>query len=158
MRIMSQDKIERLADFINQYARDNNGASPSLSEIMEYMSMSRSTAYRYILELKKRGLVSYSGKNTLQTELQRKMRCGFKRIPIIGQIVCGSADEQEEILAVGQQRSQRRTVDAPDAAHAGHAARQHRAGGTGGYHGARALFAHGQHGLHHRGIHLFAPE
>ncbi len=96
MRTMNQEKVERLADFINQYARDNNGSSPSLSEIMEYMSMSRSTAYRYILELEKRGLVSYSGKNTLQTELQRKMRCGFKRIPIVGQIVCGSPDEQEE--------------------------------------------------------------
>ena len=82
MRTMNQEKVERLADFINQYARDNNGSSPSLSEIMEYMSMSRSTAYRYILELEKRGLVSYSGKNTLQTELQRKMRCGFKKIRI----------------------------------------------------------------------------
>ena len=96
MRTMNQEKTERLADFINQYARDNNGSSPSLSEIMEYMSMSRSTAYRYILELKKRGLVSYSGKQTLETELQRKMRCRFKSIPIIGQIICGSPDEQEE--------------------------------------------------------------
>jgi len=24
------------------------------------------------------------------------MRCGFKRIPMIGQIVCGAPDEQEE--------------------------------------------------------------
>lgn len=99
MRIMDQGKVKRLACFINQFARDNNGASPSLSEIMEYMSMSRSTAYRYILELEKQGLVSYSGKNTLETELQRKMRCGFKRIPIIGQIVCGSPDEQEEYVS-----------------------------------------------------------
>ncbi len=99
MRTMNQGKIERLADFIDQYARDNNGSSPSLSEIMEYMCMSRTTAYRYILELEKRGLVSYSGKNTLETELQRKMRCGFKRIPIIGQIVCGSPDEQEEYIS-----------------------------------------------------------
>lgn len=98
MRTMNQGKIERLADFINQYTRDNNGSSPSLSEIMEYMGMSKSTAYRYILELKKRGLVSYCGKKTLETELQRKMRCGFKRIPIIGQIVCGSPDEQEEYV------------------------------------------------------------
>ena len=96
MRVMNQEKVERLAEFINQYARDNNGSSPSLSEIMEYMNMTKSTAYRYVLELEKRGLVSYSGKNTLQTELQRKMRCGFKRIPIVGQIVCGSPDEQEE--------------------------------------------------------------
>ena len=96
MRTMNQEKIERLAGFINQYARDNNGSSPRLSEIMKYMSMSKSTAYRYILELEKRGLVSYCGKKTLETELQRKMRCGVKRIPIVGRIVCGSPDEQEE--------------------------------------------------------------
>ena len=53
MRTMNQEKVERLADFIHRYARYNNGSSPSLSEIMEYMSMSRSTAYRYILELEK---------------------------------------------------------------------------------------------------------
>ncbi len=99
MRTMSQEKTARLTAFINQYARDNNGTSPSLSEIMEYMSMSKSTAYRYILELEKKGLVSYSGKNTLETELQRKMRCEFKRIPIVGQIVCGSPEEQEEYVS-----------------------------------------------------------
>lgn len=99
MRTMNQEKIERLADFIRQYTRDNNGSAPSLSEIMECMSMSRSTAYRYILELEKQGVVSYSGKNTLETELQRKMRCGFKRIPIIGEIVCGSPEEQEEYIS-----------------------------------------------------------
>jgi len=98
MRKMNQEKVERLADFIDRFTRDNNGASPSLSQIMEYMDMSKSTAYRYILELEKRGLVSYSGKNTLATDLQRKMKCGFRRIPIIGQIVCGSPDEQEEYV------------------------------------------------------------
>lgn len=98
MRTMNQVKIERLAAFITQYARDNNGSSPSLSEIMEYMSMSKATAYRYILELEKRGLVSYSGKKTLESEQQRKMRCGFKKVPIIGQIVCGTPDEQEEYV------------------------------------------------------------
>lgn len=96
MRTMSEEKIKKLASFIVQYARSHNAASPKLSEIMGYMGMSKATAYRYILELEKRGLVFYSGKKTLETELQRKMRCGFKRIPIIGQIVCGSPEEQEK--------------------------------------------------------------
>ena len=99
MRIMDEVKIERLTDFINRYVRDNNGSSPSLSEITEYMGMSKSTAYRYILELKNRGLVSYNGKKTLETEFQHKMRCGFKRIPILGEIVCGSPEEQEEHIS-----------------------------------------------------------
>ena len=96
MRVMSEEKLQKLAEFIKQYARDNNGASPGLSDIMDYMGMVKSTAYRHILELEKRGVVSYSGKKTLESEQQRKMKCGFRRIPFVGMIVCGTPDEQEE--------------------------------------------------------------
>ena len=99
MRTMNVDKIERLAEFIKQYARDNNGTSPSLSDIMKYMDMSKSTAYRYILELERRGFVSYSGKKTLEIDLQRKMKSGFRKVPLVGEIICGSPDEQEEYIS-----------------------------------------------------------
>ena len=39
MRIMSEEKLQKLAEFIKQYARDHNGDSPGLSDIMEYMEM-----------------------------------------------------------------------------------------------------------------------
>lgn len=58
--------------------------------------MVKSTAYRHILELEKRGIISYSGKKTLDAPLQKKMRCNFCRIPLVGMIVCGTPDEQEE--------------------------------------------------------------
>ena len=58
MRVMSEEKLQKLAEFIKQYARDNNGESPSLADIMEYMGMVKSTAYRHILELEKRGIRS----------------------------------------------------------------------------------------------------
>lgn len=45
MRVMSEEKLQKLAEFIKQYARDNNGESPSLADIMEYMGMVKSTAY-----------------------------------------------------------------------------------------------------------------
>ena len=96
MRVMSEEKLNKLAEFIKQYARDNNGASPGLTDIMDYMGMVKSTAYRHILELERRGIISYSGKKTLESEQQRKMRCGFCRIPIVGMIICGTPDEQEE--------------------------------------------------------------
>ena len=99
MRTMNEDKICELADFIKQYARENNGESPSLAEITKMMGMSKSTAYRYVLELGKRGIVSYSGKNTLGGSQQRKMKCGYRKIPLAGQIVCGSPDEQEEYIS-----------------------------------------------------------
>ena len=34
MRVMSEEKLQKLAEFIKQYARDNNGESPSLADIM----------------------------------------------------------------------------------------------------------------------------
>lgn len=96
MRKMSEEKLQKLADFINQYPRENNGDSPSLTDIMNYMDMVKSTAYRHILELEKRGAVSYTGKRTLSTPLQQKMNVMYRRIPIVGMIVCGTPDEQEE--------------------------------------------------------------
>ncbi len=99
MRVMSEEKLQKLAEFIKQYARDNNGESPSLADIMEYMGMVKSTAYRHILELEKRGVISYSGKNTLETPLQKKMHVMSRRIPVVGMIVCGTPDEQEEHIS-----------------------------------------------------------
>lgn len=96
MRLMSEEKLQKLAEYINHYARNNNGDSPGLVDIMEYMGMVKSTAYRYIQELDKRGIVSYTGKNTLSSPLQRKMNVMFRRIPVVGMIVCGTPEEQEE--------------------------------------------------------------
>ena len=73
MRVMSEEKLNKLAEFIKQYARENNGESPSLADIMDYMGMVKSTAYRHVLELEKRGVISYTGKKTLSSPLQRKM-------------------------------------------------------------------------------------
>ena len=75
MRIMDENSLQKLANYIKQYARTHNGDSPSLTEIMECMNMAKATAYRYLLELRNRGIVSYKGKNTLETPMQKKMKC-----------------------------------------------------------------------------------
>ena len=96
MRSMNENKLTEIAEYIKTYARENNGEAPRLSNIMSYMNMAKATAYRYVLELEKRGVVSYNGKKTLESPLQKKMRCGFRRVPIVGMIICGTPDEQEE--------------------------------------------------------------
>lgn len=98
MRAMNENNLQKLAEYIKQYARDNNGESPRLADIMDYMSMAKSTAYRYVVELEKRGIVSYNGKRTLESPLQRKMKCAFRRVPIVGMVICGTPDEQEEYV------------------------------------------------------------
>lgn len=98
VRVLSEEKLRKLSAFIKQYARDNNGAAPGLKDVMNYMTMVKSTAFRYIMELVKRGEVFYSGKNTLESSLQRKMNVSFRKVPIVGRIICGTPDEQEEYV------------------------------------------------------------
>lgn len=98
MRVMSEEKLQRLADYINQYTRANNGESPGLADIMKYMGMVKSTAYRHMLELKKRGVISYTGRKTLSSALQHKMNTTSRKVPVVGMIICGTPDEQEEYI------------------------------------------------------------
>lgn len=98
MRVLSEEKIRKLSAFIKQYARENDGASPGLKDIMNYMNMVKSTAFRYIMELVKRGEVFYSGKNTLESSLQRKMKVTSRKVPVVGRVICGTPDEQEEYV------------------------------------------------------------
>ena len=99
MRQMKEENLTKLYDFIHYFARENNGESPSLGEMTAHMKMSKSTTYRHVLELERRGMVTYHGKRTLETDLQRKMRCGVCRIPVVGEIICGSPEEQEESVS-----------------------------------------------------------
>jgi repressor LexA len=93
---MNENKLTEISEYIKTYTRENNGEAPRLAEIMSHMNMAKATAYRYVLELEKRGVVSYNGKKTLESPLQKKMRCGFRRLPIVGMVICGTPDEQEE--------------------------------------------------------------
>lgn len=96
MRTMQEEKLRRLKEFLERYVAEHNGVSPTLGEISAYMGMVKSTAYRHVLELERRGEITYAGKNTLELRGQKAMRVAFRRVPVIGEIVCGAPDEQEE--------------------------------------------------------------
>ena len=50
MRVMDEKKLQEITEFIKRYARENNGDAPGLADIMDYMNMAKTTAYRYMLE------------------------------------------------------------------------------------------------------------
>ncbi|MBQ2117996.1 MAG: hypothetical protein II192_02955 [Clostridia bacterium] len=96
MRTMREENLRKLKEYLERYVAEHNGVSPALGEISAYMGMVKSTAYRHVLELERRGEIRYAGKNTLELRGQKTMRVAFRRVPVIGEIVCGSPDEQEE--------------------------------------------------------------
>ena len=66
MRVFDREKLERMEKYIHDYMQRSNGTVPKLSEIMEYMDMSKATAYRYIMKLNDEGKVEYNGKGTMK--------------------------------------------------------------------------------------------
>lgn len=95
MRVLNEEKLTEMADFIRQYSHDNN-RMPVLSETMNHMNMTKSVAYRYLMKLKERGIVEYNGKGTLEMESLYTKKIAYRRVPLLGQIVCGSPEDEEE--------------------------------------------------------------
>lgn len=96
MRVIKEDNLKRVADYIIQFVGNNNGESPSLNDIIFHTGIAKTTAYRYIKELNKRGIVSYSGKNTLTIKGQEKYKVLYSKLAILGTIPCGMPEDYKE--------------------------------------------------------------
>ena len=96
MKRMNEERLNQMAEFIHRYVREHNGESPKFQEILDHMEMSKSVGYRYLTTLRDRGIVQYSGKDTLAVEGQEAMKVPFRRLPIVGTIVCGSPEDNRQ--------------------------------------------------------------
>lgn len=100
---MNEEKPNQMLEFIHRYIRENNGASPKFKDILEYMEMSNSVGYRYLTTLRDRGIIQYNGKDMLAVKGQKAMKTAFRRVAIVGSIVCGSPeDDRQEIQGIWQ--------------------------------------------------------
>ena len=96
MKVLSEEKLKKMSEYIERYMTENNGDVPKFREILEYMEMSKSVGYRYLMALKERGVVEYSGKGTLSMQGSFSKKAKSTRVPILGNIVCGAPNEEEE--------------------------------------------------------------
>lgn len=96
MKVLDENKLQAMAAYITDYIHENNGESPKFAKILSYMNMSKSVGYRYLTRLNERGIITYSGKGTLAIAGQEKMKSGFRRLPILGAVICRSPEEQEQ--------------------------------------------------------------
>ena len=71
MKKMNEEKLAEMARYIKEYI-EKYGDSPKFGQILEHMGMSNSVGYRYLMTLRDRGIIMYSGKDTLSVEGQEK--------------------------------------------------------------------------------------
>ena len=94
MRSKSPELMKEICTFVGTYYR-SKGSSPSLSEIAKGVGIAKTTAYRYLVDMNERGMISYDGQ-TIETPQIDKCVSGYFSAPIVGSIRCGDPETEEE--------------------------------------------------------------
>ena len=94
MRSKSPELMKQIQDFAEQYYL-NEGRSPSTSDIANGVGIARGTAYKYLVAMNDKGLISYDGRD-IRTKLTEKFESTRSKAPICGSIPCGSPTEEIE--------------------------------------------------------------
>lgn len=97
MRTKSMELKRQIYDYVNEWKREN-GRSPTLSVLANYFKVSRTTIYRYLVEMtsENMGLI-YDGKSIETRELNAENMCLSPAL-VVGSIPCGEAQEEEEYV------------------------------------------------------------
>jgi len=88
MRSKSNEIIEKILEYINE-CRESDGGCPSLQEIAGRVGIAKSSASRYIAEMKERGLISGDGRRNIKTCEHTELLSETVRVPMLGQVACG---------------------------------------------------------------------
>lgn len=96
MRSKNQELMKKICSYVNEFFRVNQ-CSPTLIQIANANGIAKTTAYRYLLEMNERGMVSYDG-HTIETFQIEKCVSGYFSAPIVGSIQCGDPELEEEFV------------------------------------------------------------
>ena len=94
MRTKNPELMKEISAFVNEYFHEKR-SSPSVSTIAKAMGIARSSAYRYLVAMDEKGLISYDG-HTIETPQIDKSVSGYFSAPIVGSIHCGDPETEEE--------------------------------------------------------------
>lgn len=97
MRYKSLELKKQIYTFVNEW-RQVSGKSPSLKNIAEEMGVSRTTVYRYLLEMNdENGGLTYTG-DTIETKEFNSENTYLSTAKVVGSIPCGESTPEEEYV------------------------------------------------------------
>ena len=94
MRSKNPELMKEINSFVSDYYRQRR-SSPSVNDIAKAVGIAKTTAYRYLVEMSERGMISYDG-HTIETPQIDKCVSGYFSAPIVGSIHCGDPEIEEE--------------------------------------------------------------
>lgn len=94
MRSKSPKLKADILEYINAFYR-KNGRTPTFYEIGAYLNVSNVTAYRYLVEMNKDGMLLYNN-GIISTDVIGKCSKGMSSAPVVGSVTCGDPTAEEE--------------------------------------------------------------
>ena len=96
MRSKNPELMKEISTYVSDYYRQRR-SSPSVSEIAKAVGIAKTTAYRYLVDMNERGMISYDG-HTIETPQINRCTSGYFYAPIVGSICCGDPEAEEEFV------------------------------------------------------------
>jgi len=94
MRSKSSELMERISSFVGDYYRKKY-TSPTVRAIAEGLDISKTTAHSYLVEMDKRGMLSYQDGEVRNLPKINKTPTGYFSAPLVGSIRCGDPETEE---------------------------------------------------------------
>ena len=94
MRKKDPELMEKIIHFTDEYYSSHK-QSPSLAAIADAVGLHRSGVYRYLQEMKDKGMIEYDG-HFIGTEITRKHREQGVRVAHVGSVRCGTPEFEEQ--------------------------------------------------------------
>ena len=96
MRHKDPELMQHIRDFVDDCYADE-WRFPSTTEIGKAVGVSRGTAYRYLVEMNERGLISYDGSEILTEKIERLRSTQIAQV-YTGAIPCGTPESVEPLV------------------------------------------------------------
>ena len=94
MRSKSTELMEQISNYIGDYYRQHH-STPTTREIASAVGLSPAAGYKYLVEMDKRGMLSYDSGEITNLPKISKTPTGYFSAPLVGSIRCGDPEAEE---------------------------------------------------------------
>ena len=94
MRSKSTELMEQISNYIGDYYRQHH-STPTTRESASAVGLSPAAGYKYLVEMDKRGMLSYENGEITDLPKISKTATGYFSAPLVGSIRCGDPEREE---------------------------------------------------------------
>ena len=97
MRSKSTELMGQISNYIGDYYRQHH-STPTTREIASTVGLSPAAGYKYLVEMDKRGMLSYENGEITNLPKISKTPTGYFSAPLVGSIRCGDPESEEALV------------------------------------------------------------